>query len=221
LCVQKTPCEEARFHPPDGAVPDGSADEVVKAALATLPARYAALAAALVDAGVEPARVIATEYFDPTHDEQGDICARMLPHVDDAEAKWAHDSIVTPLNAALRDAVATTQWVLVGGVQEAFETHGICATPRKNRWILQIPDSLWVGAGFRGPLHPNRDGHKMLSRMIEPVLAATVGSTGVVPPEDDGGIHWPELLLGALAGLLLGVVVTLVVKRVAADRQGR
>lgn len=221
FCARHPRCDGARFHPPDGAVPDGSADDVVKAALGTLRTRYAALAAALVDAGVEPARVIVTEYFDPTRDEHGETCAHTLPGVDRAEAEWAQESIVGPLNVALRDAIGDTQWLLVGGVREAFETHGICASPERNRWIVRIPDSLWEGAGFRGPLHPNRDGHRALSRMIEPVLAATVGSTGVVPPEGDGGIHWPELLLGALAGALLGALVTLVITRVVAGRRGR
>jgi lysophospholipase L1-like esterase len=220
FCAGHARCDGARFHPPDGALPDGSADEVVRAALGELRGRYAALAAALADAGVEPAHVIVTEYFDPTHDEHGETCAHTLPGVDRAESEWAQESIVRPLNVALREAAADARWLLVGGVQEAFETHGICASPRRNRWIVRIPESLWEGAGFQGPLHPNGAGHKALSRMIEPVLAATVGSTGVVPPEEDGGIHWPEVLVGALAGALLGAALTLLVTRVATGRRG-
>jgi hypothetical protein len=231
FCARPSPrCQDDRFDPdgPDGPVAANRADAVVAAALDELRNRYDNLAGALTEAGIEPARVIITEYFDPTGDENGDTCAAVLPGVHPVEAEWAQASVVTPLNAAVRAAAATHGWRLVGGVQQAFARHGICARPRTKRWIVQIPESLWRGAGFKGPLHPNEAGHLATSAMIGPVLASAIDFEGgsaaaeiAAESQGEGGIRWFQVGAGLLIGLVLGAAMVLLAQRLRGGRGAR
>jgi lysophospholipase L1-like esterase len=179
FCLAVADCPNRRFDPehplreaPDPATP--TAEAVHAAAQRELPARYDRLAGALTHAGIDPAKVIVVEYFDPTHDEHGDTCDELLPGITPAESQWAQDVVLGPLNVAVRDAAQREGWKLVGGVQEAFLDHGICA-PAPLRWVRRIDESLLRGAGVSGPLHPNSAGHLATAALIAPVLADVVG----------------------------------------------
>lgn len=223
FCASTPNCPQRRFDPrrPLSEAPAGTAtaEEVHAEAQAALDGKYNRLAAALDGAGIEPGRVIAVEYPDPTRDERGQTCRSVLPGVDVAEAEWAQSTVLGPLNAELRRAATHNGWRLVDGVQEAFARHGICA-PHAKRWIVQIPESVLRGARFNGPLHPNESGHQATAAMIGPVLGDAVGFEGGTAAAeiagtftDEGGIDWLQVLLGALAGGLIGAAVVLIVWR--------
>lgn len=146
----------------------------LEASLAELPNRYAELADTLTKTKkVIPSRVFLTEYFDPTHDENGDPCAqleaigrRKILGRRDVEA--AYDKLLQPLNSEIAEAVSLHKWREVTGIAGAFRTHGICA---RDTWITSLKDSLNEGDGFLGTLHPNREGHKAIAELIEPAIA--------------------------------------------------
>lgn len=216
FCIGVSRCPSRRFDParPGGEAPRGTpaADAVVAAALAELPARYAAVAARLRDAGVPPERVVLAEYFDPTRDERGETCRAALPGVDAEEAAWAADAVVTPLNAQVRLAALRHGWRHVRGIQEAFLAHGICARGQA-RWVRRIEESLGRGSGLSGPLHPNGLGHLATAALIGPVLAAAVGEeagSGAAqvagrPDDEDAEVAWWWLPVAAAAGAGGGV----------------
>jgi lysophospholipase L1-like esterase len=224
FCASVSHCEKRRFdprHPTQEAPPGAPSAEAVEAAAQTeLAGRYDRLAKRLDAAGIEPGRVIIVEYFDPTRGAGGRTCPAVLPFVTRAEADWARSAVVAPLNGAVRRAAARHGWQVVGGVQEAYAGHGICAE-RGQRWIVQIPESLWRGARLSGPLHPNEAGHLATAGLIVPVLAKTVGlKAGAVatpPPDDGGGVAWLQVLAGGGAALLLDRLARVV--RVARRRR--
>jgi lysophospholipase L1-like esterase len=223
FCARFDPCPQRRFDPRDplDEAPRGTdtAEVVHAAAQGRLRGEYDRLAEALAAAGVEPARVIAVEYFNPTRDETGSTCEALLPGVRVSEAEWAESSVLGPLNAEVRATNLRHGWRVVGGVQDAFARHGICADGRK-RWVVRIPDSLLRGARLSGPLHPNEAGHQATAALIAPVLADTVAFEGGTAAaqiagdsEDDGGIEWLQVALGALAGAIAGGVAVLAWRR--------
>jgi hypothetical protein len=227
FCARPRPrCQDDRFDPdgPRGPVAPGTADEVEAAAIAELPRRYDMLDAAVDAADIASDHVVVTEYFDPTHDEDGDTCAHVLPFVDRVEAEWAQTDVVTPLNEQVRAAALRHGWRLISGVQEAFETHGICARPRAKRWVVQIPDSVLRGARFSGPLHPNESGHQATAAMIGPVLASAIGFEGgtaaahLVGSNTDGGIEWLQVVAGLVIGAVLGAGLALAIGRLRASQ---
>ena len=212
FCLAVADCPNRRFDPdhplreaPDPATP--TAEAVHAAAQRELPARYDQLAGALTHAGIDPAKVIVVEYFDPTHDEHGDTCEALLPGITPVESQWAQDVVLGPLNAAVRDAAQREGWKLVGGVQAAFLDHGICA-PAALRWVRRIDESLLRGAGVSGPLHPNSAGHLATAALIAPVLADVVGiDPGDAVAQASGAegnegsrVAWWWILVGAAGG---------------------
>lgn len=216
FCVVVARCPERRFDPArsggvakDPAAP--TAAEVQASAIAGLPERYAQVAARLRDARVPADRVVLVEYFDPTHDEEGEVCEQALPGIDRDEAAWAFSSVVVPLNAQARLAALRHGWRFVGGVQDAFLAHGICARGH-DRWVRRIEESLGRGSGLSGPLHPNGLGHLATAALIGPVLADATGVSGGTDvaqaagrPDDEGSrVAWWWLVVTALAGALAG-----------------
>jgi lysophospholipase L1-like esterase len=221
FCARFDPCPERRFDPRDPLheAPLGTrtAEAVHAEAQTKLAREYARLAAALDAAGVDADRVIAVEYFDPTRDERGGTCTAVLPGIRAAEAEWAQASVLGPLNAELRRTNPRHGWRVVGGVQDAFARHGICAE-RSRRWVVQLPESLLRGALLSGPLHPNESGHQATAALIAPVLADTVGFEGgtaaaqVAGTSEEGGIEWLQVVIGAVVGAAVGAVAVLGVR---------
>lgn len=218
FCIGVSRCPTRRFDPerPGGQAPAGTpaADAVIAAALADLPARYAALAARLRAASVAPDRVVIVEYFDPTHDARGETCRAALPGIKQDEAAWASDAILTPLNTQVRLAALRHGWRLVSGVQDAFLAHGICARGQA-RWVRRIEESIGRGSGLSGPLHPNGLGHLATAALISPVLAATVGEeaaggaaqTAGRTDDESTDVPWWLLPIAAVAGAAFGFAI--------------
>jgi hypothetical protein len=212
FCRAVDPCAERRFDPAsptheatDPATP--TARQVVHAALARLRASYDKLAARLRPM-IDPDRVVIVEYFDPLRNEQGAICAAALPGVSADEARWAQREVLAPLNDEVRAAAARNGWRVVGGVSEAFRTHGICARHHQE-WVVRPVGSVLRELQFTGTLHPNERGHGATATLIGPVLAATLGTTfadtGGGGDEDGGGgdVPWWLLPIAAVGGVVL------------------
>jgi lysophospholipase L1-like esterase len=147
----------------------------LKTHLAELPTWYGKLADALVATKkVQPSRVFLTEYFDPTHDENGVPCGQLetvgrVKILGRRDVEAAYDNLLEPLNVKIAAAVELYGWHEVTGVADAFRTHGICA---RDTWITSFKASLFKeGDGFLGTLHPNRDGQQAISTLIEPAIA--------------------------------------------------
>lgn len=143
--------------------------------LAELPNSYGQLAGALAATKeVTPSRVFLTEYFDPTHDEHGAPCGQLetlgpLKLLGRRDVKAAYDNLLVPLNSEIAAAVGMHGWREVTGISGEFKTHGICA---KEPWITSLKASLFnEGDRFLGTLHPNREGHEAIARLIEPEIA--------------------------------------------------
>jgi hypothetical protein len=101
---------------------------------------------------IGPHRVFITEYFDPTRDEHGDTCPRILVGIGRKELNWAREQVILPLNRAVANASSDHNWLYVGGIFDAFRTHGYCS---ERSWIVKA-----LEAGIKGALHPNGHGQK-------------------------------------------------------------
>jgi lysophospholipase L1-like esterase len=190
-----------------------TAADVERTALERLQAGYDRLAARLAGT-VEPAKVIAVQYFDPLRDANGDICAHALPGLSAQEAQWAERDVLTPLNAALAAAAARHGWQLVGGVADAFRRHGICAGSAA--WVANPLHSLAAELAIVGTLHPNGRGHAATAALIAPTLAATLSIAAGVVSDDGpspGRVPWPWLLVAAAAGALVALLIRRAVHR--------
>ena len=131
--------------------------------------------------------IFITEYFDPTRGASGEFptlreCLKytgglLIP----AEWEFLHDEVVVPLNGAIQEAVDSINahqtdartggtrpnWHYVGGIAEAFRTHGYC-TPAPKSWVVHADESIrWQNdldddeedADTSGTAHPDPDGH--------------------------------------------------------------
>jgi hypothetical protein len=108
----------------------------------------------------------------------------LLFGINEAEAKWAFESIIMPLNDAVRTAAALWGWVYVGGIASEFGgaqsehlvAHGYCANAV--RWARTFNDSLQCQRNEKGMLHPNPEGHKWYARR----LVQELQNVGIVIP---------------------------------------
>lgn len=78
------------------------------------------------------------------------------------------------LNDAIHAAAQRDGWTMVGGVDEAFDGHGICA-PKPERWLRTLKESLAMQHDIRGTLHPNEAGHRATAAVIRAKLASVLG----------------------------------------------
>ena len=103
--------------------------------------------------------VYISEYFDPTHDENGDFPDGCVAAAPISQSEWAffYTDVVVPLNQAVATAASTHGWHLAGGIASAFLTHGYC-TSTSQRWIVRVEDSLFIQGNQLGSGHPNLAG---------------------------------------------------------------
>jgi GDSL-like Lipase/Acylhydrolase family len=231
FCLLTVDCTRRHFDP---GHPHAAADasfptlaDYVKARIAGLPRLYRRLDDR-ISRRIPRSRIFITEYFDPTH-AAGGYCD--IPFgadgVDPAEARWAHDNVLAPLNQAVSTAAAANHWQLVGGVAAAFYQHGICAPPAE-RWVRTLAESFFlhseVGpARLTGLLHPNRVGQLETARLLYPKLAALLGVSAPFEEQDgdepgffDG--PGPALLAGGI-GLVVGAALGLFAARLLRRRK--
>jgi hypothetical protein len=211
FCIGKRNCVKAIFNPkdPENPIPgEGQPLEgVVEGALGRLDDRYGELAGRLSQV-VEPKRTLIVDYFDPTHDEDGQTCKRIglfdpifgLGQIDRGEAEWAFDKLLTPLNEEIGKVAARAGWTEVTGVAEAFLTHGYCA---KDPWVRHLGGSLRRQRGnglfsrVAGLLHPNEDGHAGTALLLGGALQRVLGEAEGPPAGGEGGGEIPVTRLAA------------------------
>jgi hypothetical protein len=169
------------------------------ARLATLPARYDALAGALDDLGVAPSRVFLTEYFNLTSDDldladlrcilDAPTAAAVLaltspapaftPYltaalatglVTDDEAEWARGYVGAQLNASVRAAVSAHGWRYVGGIEDRFARHGYCAS---DPWVVRLGQTVLDQHDPFGAFHPNRAGQRAYADALQRSLRSS------------------------------------------------
>ena len=154
----------------------------LSADFAALPAAYQSLADA-INVPHEGSRgtvsnIYISEYFDPTHDENGEFpdgCAAAAPI---SQSEWAffYSDVVVPLNQAVATAASTHGWHLAGGIASAFLTHGYC-TSASQRWIVRAEDSVFIQGNQLGSGHPNLAGQLIYrNSLVNSIIAFT-------PPE--------------------------------------
>ena len=242
FCLIHTDCATKRFDPGDPEHPVAGEAEplprVIAAALARLPVRYAKLARRLARI-IEPRRTLIVDYFDPTHDENGEFCKRIgfpdpifgVGQIDRGEAEWASQRLLTPLNGEIEATARKAGWTEVTGVAEAFRTHGYCAS---DSWIRHFAKSWFSQKGnhvfsrVAGLLHPNETGHAATARLIGAALRRVLGSGA--PPAGGasaaaGAVNVAELTIsgdedrpesGSEAGAEHAALVALIVLLLAA-----
>ena len=149
----------------------------VREDLARLPASYDRLGRQLRRAA-RRTPVLVSEYFDPTRDQEGAFCPTSLGLLTEDEARWAFESLLRPLNAAVAEAASRNRWSLVDGVAADFAEHGVCA--RGDRWVRRLEESALYQRDHLGTLHPNERGHTAIADRVAPQLAEALG---LDPPE--------------------------------------
>jgi hypothetical protein len=112
--------------------------------------------------------VFITAYFDSTRDAKGDFCDPLMSVVGGkvfsrAEAEWAFESVLAPLNHEVLKGAAAHGWTLVWGAAQRFHTHGYCST---SPWIVGLVESFRNQHSRYGTLHANVRGHRETANLV-------------------------------------------------------
>ncbi|MGA7670945.1 MAG: Calx-beta domain-containing protein, partial [Nitrolancea sp.] len=154
--------------------------------LTRLPSAYDQLATALNLLPLEPQRIYITQYYDPMHDDSGQICADsvlgdipVLPRLGFSitadEATWASTTMLPSLNAEVAASATNHGWNFVGGILPQFITHGYCAT---DHWVVHFRESFAQQGDQNGTIHPNASGHQVYGNAIAGALTAAFYANG-------------------------------------------
>ena len=73
------------------------------------------------EAAAPGAPVFVTEYFDPTHDSDGDFCRHSLGFTSQAESQWAYERLLRPLNGKIETAAVRNDWTRIADIAADFE----------------------------------------------------------------------------------------------------
>jgi lysophospholipase L1-like esterase len=134
--------------------------------LAMLPTEYSELNASIKTI-LHPDQVMITDYPDITRNQHGNPAEFYgvldIPLITKADAKFASQEIVAPLNATIATAAATNNWTLVNGFNKDFLTHGY---PSSNPWINTIDASEEAEGSTDGSFHPNALGHLDIAKYL-------------------------------------------------------
>src|SRR5262249_40295219 len=128
--------------------------------------------------------VFITEYPDPTRDDRGYPLNAILDDIapgfkiDNNEIAWA-EFLVGQLNGAVAAAASNHNWHYVGGIVDAFNTHGYGA---HDRWFRTAQESR----DMQGPYH-NNSFWAAVGSFISTGVGYLLGGTFV------GGLLGPEL----------------------------
>jgi GDSL-like Lipase/Acylhydrolase family len=145
-----------------------------------IPVGYRSLKTEL-DARLNYERVLVTEYPDPTRWKDGGFCGRpessaikygscwgVIEAVNSpaSEYEFAFDSIVTRMNAKIREQVRSFEgWSFLDGAVVSSQRHGICNCDEP--YFNTLGDSLRLQGDAEGTMHPNRRGHR---EIYEPLV---------------------------------------------------
>jgi hypothetical protein len=133
-----------------------SIQSYVNAGLSALPGHYAALDQALQS--FAPGQVLITPYPDLTRDQRGQVAAIKelgITVVGKADAQFASQDIIAPLNSVMAAAAASYHWTLVSGILSDFRTHGY---PSTSSWFRTLNESLAMEGSRDGVFHPSAAG---------------------------------------------------------------
>jgi len=177
------------------------------------------------DSRLNVSNIFLTEYFDPTRDENGMFAASECSGFLMLTSEWEflHDEMVVGLASAGQNAIEAINaknrtecgptWHYVGGIAEAFRTHGYCT--EGSGYVVQIEESLLVQQDTAGTAHPNQLGHEIyrdalvealttvalhgrptlcISRTFEPEVTTVTWENGVLEsaPTLDG--PWQDVM---------------------------
>jgi len=185
-----------------------SSEAAVRKDLAVLEGNYDKLGTALQETAPETP-VLITEYFDPTRDKKGEFCRWSVGATTEAEARWAYDSLLHPLNTKVAAAAIRNDWQLVDGISADFERHGYCAGDE--RWVRLASKSLLRQHDPWGTLHPSEEGHRAIAERVLQPLAKALGLAE--PPaaaeDEDDDDEGPSPLLWIL--IVVAAALALVV----------
>ncbi len=140
----------------------GTIQGQVEASLATLSPQYAMLGQAI--RGLNPAKVLITEYPDLTRNSRGLVAPVVVAGVSvisTAEVQFALDRILNPLDQTVQAAATANGWTYVGGLSTAFRTHGY---PSSNSWFRSVGQSYRMQDSRVGAFHPNAQGHQAIAK---------------------------------------------------------
>jgi hypothetical protein len=114
-----------------------------------------------------PKLVLITEYFDPTHDENGEFPGVLCPDAGIKKKEWQylHDGIMARLNHHVR----LSPWPAVVGIENDFLRHGYCSN---DRWVVRAGESLIRQGDPSGTAHPNEAGQQAYDARIHASLIA-------------------------------------------------
>jgi hypothetical protein len=121
---------------------------------------------------VPPNRVWLTEYFDPTHDESGNLCdVEIVPGVaglSPDEFAWATANIIDPLENTIHAAAQREGWNLLPAYTP-FLTHGICASGVN--WVNTWEEDFSAQGDEFGFFHPNHAGQADYTQEMNALIA--------------------------------------------------
>jgi hypothetical protein len=156
--------------------------EAADASLASARAQIVRLAKAIGnDPTLARAEVLLLEYPDLTRRADGATAGAILDdlvplfRVNRRELDLARELLLRPLNTMLRDAADRWGWTFVGGIFDAFESHGYAAA---DTWFVRAKESeriqgpIVTPVGYlrgeipSGMLHPNERGHQAIADQL-------------------------------------------------------
>jgi hypothetical protein len=133
-----------------------------------------------IETALAPRNTLVVEYPDPTKDDTGTYCnASPLFSgtgffiIDTEENRWADDTLLKPLNAAVGKAVDSmretrTTWRTVKGAVAATSQHGYCAA----RSHFNMGQDAKVDSGT---LHPTVVGHDAIAGLVHAQIIEAFG----------------------------------------------
>lgn len=189
---------EACMVPGNSCSTDPTINTMVTGGLNLLPGELGDLIKA-VNARTDIDNVFLTEYPDPTTGPGGAWCGSGGPYpgfggldfISQADAIWASEHVIQPLNAALQSAVGVANaqrgpgspvWHYLSGMYNAFHDHGYCTGPGINgildsgspnataaaipRFVNTLADSEASQGDENGTMHPNDAGQQAMAEAI-------------------------------------------------------
>jgi hypothetical protein len=132
-----------------------------------------------IEKALAPRNALVLEYPDPTKDDSGTYCNASALFsgvsffvIDSEENRWADDTLLKPLNAAIGKAVDTMQetnsnWRMVKGSVAATEKHGFCA----KRSSFNMGQDAKIDSGT---MHPTVVGHDALAALLHAQMIETL-----------------------------------------------
>jgi lysophospholipase L1-like esterase len=154
---------------------------LISAGLTGLPSEYQQLQAQLelkLGGSVDWSQVYLTQYWDPIDSQTAEplVCAgepaagqNLLDH---------GAAIESNLGQIMQSQSTTNGWHFIGGVQKAFQGHGVCQTPAATspggagRWINSVVDSLSTQGNPNGSWHPNAAGQAAIAPIIYSAISS-------------------------------------------------